>query len=88
MDVGAWGNPEEQKSWCLRMVRDVWQFDQQACSSPQVLFLEKVAGQSTSQFLSTLQRAFETENKAHPRRTIPAALSSANLPGPGILAAE
>jgi hypothetical protein len=76
MDAGAWGNPEEQKSWCLRMARDVWQFDQQACSSPQVLFLERGAGQSTAQFLSSLQRAFETENRAHPRPTIPAALTS------------
>jgi hypothetical protein len=77
MDAGAWGNPEKQKAWCLRMARDVWQFDQQACSSPQVLFLEKAAGQSTAQFLSSLQRAFEAENRAHPRRTIPAALTSA-----------
>jgi hypothetical protein len=76
MDAGAWGNPEEQKSWCLRLARDVWQFDQQACSSPQVLFLEKGAGQSTAQFLSSLQGAFETENRAHPRRAIPAALTS------------
>ena len=76
MDAGAWGNPEEQKPWCLRMARDVWQFDQQACSSPQVLFLEKGAGQSIAPFLSCLQRAFETENRAHPRRAIPAALTS------------
>ncbi|MGD0965397.1 MAG: acyl-CoA reductase [Candidatus Acidiferrales bacterium] len=76
MDAGAWGNVEEQKSWCLRMARDVWQFDQQACSSPQVLYLEKGAGQSTAQFLSHLQRAFETENQAHPRQTIPAGLTS------------
>jgi len=76
MDAGAWSNPDEQKSWCLRLARDVWQFDQQACSSPQVLFLEKGAGQSTAEFLSNLQRAFESENKAHPRRTIPAVLTS------------
>jgi hypothetical protein len=76
MDAGAWGNPEEQKSWCLRMARDVWQFDQQACSSPQVLFLERGTGQSTAQFLSSLQRAFETENRAHPRPAISAALTS------------
>jgi Acyl-CoA reductase (LuxC) len=76
MDAGAWGNPDEQKSWCLRMARDVWQFDQQACSSPQVLFLEKKTGQSTAEFLSNLQRAFEAENRAHPRRTIPAGLTS------------
>jgi Acyl-CoA reductase (LuxC) len=77
MDAGAWGNPDEQDSWCRRIARDVWQFDQQACSSPQVLFLEKGTGQSTAQFLPILQRAFETENQAHPRLTIPAALTSA-----------
>jgi hypothetical protein len=76
MDAGAWRNADEQKTWCLRLARDVWQFDQQACSSPQVLFLEKAAGQSTAPFLSNLQRAFEDENRAHPRRTIPAALTS------------
>lgn len=76
MDAGAWSNSDEQKTWCLRIARDVWQFDQQACSSPQVLFLEKKEGRSTSQFLLNLQRAFETENRAHPRQTIPAALTS------------
>ena len=76
MDAGAWGNPNEQKTWCLRLARDVWQFDQQACSSPQVLFLEKGAGRSTAQFLSNLQQAFETENRAHPRLNIAAVLTS------------
>ena len=77
MNAGAWNNPDDQKTWCLRMARDLWQFDQQACSSPQVLFLERNAGQSTEQFLANLKIAFETENQAHPRRTIPAVLSSA-----------
>ncbi|MFZ0979682.1 MAG: acyl-CoA reductase, partial [Candidatus Acidiferrales bacterium] len=77
MDAGAWGDPGEQKAWCLRLARDVWQFDQQACSSPQVLYLEKAPGQSTAQFLSNLHHAFESENRAHPRRTIPAGLTSA-----------
>jgi hypothetical protein len=77
MDAGAWGNPDEQMSWCLRIARDVWQFDQQACSSPQVLFLEKGKGQSTAQFLPFLRRAFETENRVHPRQNIPASLTSA-----------
>jgi hypothetical protein len=76
MDAGAWSNPDDQKTWCLRMARDVWQFDQQACSSPQVLYLERRAGQSTAQFLSNLQSAFETENRAHPRQAIPASLTS------------
>jgi hypothetical protein len=77
MDAGAWGNSDARESWCLRIARDVWQFDQQACSSPQVLFLEKGAGQSTAQFLPVLRRAFEAENRAHPRTSIPAALTSA-----------
>ena len=77
MDAGAWGDPEERESWCQRIARDVWQFDQQACSSPQVLFLEKRTGQSVDQFLRFLRRAFEIENQAHPRRTIPGALTSA-----------
>jgi len=77
MDAGAWGNPDQRDAWCLRVARDVWQFDQQACSSPQVLFLEKGNGNSTAQFLAALRQAFETENRAHPRRTIPAALTSA-----------
>jgi hypothetical protein len=77
MDASAWSNPDERKSWCQRIARDVWQFDQQACSSPQVLFLEKGVGQSISQFLPYLRQAFETENVAHPRLTIPSALTSA-----------
>jgi len=77
MDADAWGDRAEQESWCRRLARDVWQFDQQACSSPQVLFLERENGQSTAQFLSVLRRAFETENQAHPRRAVSAALTSA-----------
>jgi hypothetical protein len=77
LDAGAWTHPEEQKTWCLRIARDVWQFDQQACSSPQVLFLERAPGHSAAEFLSNLRRAFETENQAHPRQAIPAALTSA-----------
>lgn len=76
MDAGAWSHPDQQKTWCLRMARDLWQFDQQACSSPQVLYLEREPGKSTAEFLSNLQREFENENHAHPRRTIPAALTS------------
>jgi hypothetical protein len=77
MDAEAWGNPNEQEPWCRRIARDVWQFDQQACSSPQVLYLERRTGESIDQFLLCLQQAFETENIAHPRSTIPAALTSA-----------
>jgi hypothetical protein len=34
-------------------------------------------GKSTAQFLQVLRHAFEAENQAHPRRTIPAVLASA-----------
>jgi hypothetical protein len=77
MDAGAWSDADEQESWCRRIARDVWQFDQQACSSPQVLFLEKATGHSTTQFLPALQRAFEMENDAHSRQDILGALTSA-----------
>jgi hypothetical protein len=77
MDAGAWSNRDEQKTWCLRLARDVWQFDQQACSSPQVLYLERKAGKTSDEFLEHLKSAFESENLAHPRPTIEAALTSA-----------
>ena len=88
MDAGAWGNPQERESWCLRMARDVWQFDQQACSSPQVLFLEKGNGQSTAQFLPFLQRAFETENTGSPAARDPCRVDFCDLPGARVVAAE
>jgi hypothetical protein len=77
IDVGAWSNSDEAPTWCLRIARDVWQFDQQACSSPQVLFLEKDGTRSTAEFLSHLRRAFENENRVHPRQAIAAGLTSA-----------
>jgi hypothetical protein len=77
MDAPTWSDAGEQASWCLRLARDVWQFDQQACSSPQVLFLEKKAGLSMADFLQALRKAFEAENKAHPRPAIAASLTSA-----------
>jgi hypothetical protein len=41
------------------------------------LFLERGESRSTEEFLSYLQGAFEAENQAHPRQTIPAAQTSA-----------
>jgi hypothetical protein len=76
MDADSWSNPEGQGSWCRRMARDVWQFDQQACSSPQVLFLEKKTRHSSREFVRSLKRAFESENQLHPRQTIHTALTT------------
>jgi hypothetical protein len=77
MDAAAWGNVSQREAWCQRIARDVWQFDQQACSSPQTLFLEKKAGDSAADFIAALQKAFVIENRAHPRLTISPALTSA-----------
>lgn len=77
MDATVWSQPVERKSWCQRMARDVWQFEQQACSSPQVLFLERGSGGNAAEFVAELRQAFEEENRAHPRREIHPALTSA-----------
>jgi hypothetical protein len=77
MDADTWCNGPERKSWCQRLARDVWQYDQQACSSPQVLFLERKAGHSPTGFLQDLKDAFEAENRLHPRQAIQASMTSA-----------
>ena len=77
MDAESWGDRAERASWCRRIARDVWQFDQQACSSPQTLFLERGAGCDPAEFVEDLKRAFEEENRHHPRLQIEPALASA-----------
>lgn len=77
MDADSWCNVQERDAWCRRIARDVWQFDQQACSSPQVLFLEKKAGHPSDEFVQSLKTAFESEDRFHPRQTIPAGLTTA-----------
>jgi hypothetical protein len=77
MDGDCWADEGERASWCRRIARDVWQFDQQACSSPQSLFLERRAGADVEAFVRELAAALETENRAHPRHGIHPALTSA-----------
>ena len=77
MDAATWCDLSAREALCRRIARDVWQFDQQACSSPQVLFLEKKDGHSAGDFVQALRAAFETENRIHPRETIQASLTSA-----------
>ncbi|MGA2388694.1 MAG: acyl-CoA reductase [Candidatus Sulfotelmatobacter sp.] len=77
MDAQAWADPEERSSWCRRIARDVWQFDQQACSSPQALFLERGDGCDANEFVEDLKAAFEEENRYHPRQQIEPGLTSA-----------
>jgi hypothetical protein len=77
MDAGVWNGGPERASWCRRLARDVWQFEQQACSSPQALFLERAPAGDVGEFVAELRRAFEEENRAHPRREIHPGLTSA-----------
>jgi hypothetical protein len=77
MDAGAWTDKKERQHWCRRIARDAWQFDQQACSSPQTLFLQRNATADPAEFVDDLKRAFEEENRAHPRTEIEPSLTSA-----------
>jgi len=77
MDAKTWGNAQERSTWCRRIARDVWQFDQQACSSPQTLFLERSEGCDPREFIDELKKAFQEENRAHPREEMEASLTSA-----------
>jgi hypothetical protein len=77
MDARTWTHGEDRVTWCQRLARDVWQFDQQACSSPQALFLERGRDGSVAEFVDVLAEAFRTENRIHPRQAIEPALSSA-----------
>jgi len=77
MDAATWGDRTQRSSWCQRIARDVWQFDQQACSSPQTLFLERSAGCAPAEFAEDLKKAFQEENRQHPREEIEPALASA-----------
>ncbi len=76
MDAATWTDKNERSSWCRRIARDVWQFEQQACSSPQTLFLEKDGASDATEFAAELKRAFEQENRAHPRTEIEPSLTS------------
>jgi len=77
IDAPSWNRPAARDVFCRRIARDVWQFDQQACSSPQVLFLETSKGHPAGEFVQALKVAFEAENRVHPRETIQASLTSA-----------
>lgn len=77
MDAATWTDKNERASWCRRIARDVWQFEQQACSSPQTLFLEQDAASDPAVFAEDLKRAFEEENRAHPRTQIEPSMTSA-----------
>jgi hypothetical protein len=76
MDAETWSDQTERRSWCQRFARDVWQFEQRACSSPQALFLESGAGCHPGEFVEDLRKAFQEEDRVHPRRQIEPSLTS------------
>jgi len=76
MDAETWSDRSDRLSWCRRIARDVWQFEQRACSSPQALFLEQRAGCDPNEFVKDLGQALQEENRAHPRRQIEPSLTS------------
>lgn len=75
MDRATWSGPEAKK-WCRRLARDVWQFEQQACSSPLCLYLEEGPEAEVEDFLRLLADSFAAENRAHPRESIAPHLSA------------
>lgn len=77
LDRGAWVDPAARERWCRRLARDVWQFDQMACSSPQVLFVEKGDADDLGILVARLEAAFREENRAHPREQVDPAVTSA-----------
>jgi hypothetical protein len=76
MDAKAWVDPAARAAWCRRIARDVWQFDQQACSSPQTLFLERSDQCDPLEFVKDLRTAFDEENRHHARQQIEPSLTS------------
>lgn len=76
LDRGAWQDPAQAGTWAQRLARDVWQFEQEACSSPQILFLERREGDDLSSLAVVLEDAFKRENTYHPRESIEPSLAA------------
>lgn len=71
------GRPDTHQLICERLARDVWPFEQNACSSPHVLYVEApeqepggALGAAATGFLDTLKDAFEREDRYHPREVL------------------
>ncbi len=78
LDAATLAAPSELTRLCRRIAREVWQFDQRACSSPLVLYLQvaddvPLAGPERELavvqriFVNALKAAFSEEESAHPR---------------------
>ena len=67
MDALTWSNPATRKTWCDRLARDVWLYEQRACSSPQAIVLER-GNEDPREFVRDLADSFRAQNKRVPRR--------------------
>jgi hypothetical protein len=88
LDEPCLAQADELKKLCRRIARETWQFDQEACSSPLVLYVQAAAAlpsgadgaaplarETEDRFLRMLERAFDEEQRAHPRAHLSARLS-------------
>ncbi|MCG8547203.1 MAG: hypothetical protein MJE12_23645 [Alphaproteobacteria bacterium] len=66
----AWTTDKDASVWAKRLARDMWQFEQHACSSPQALFVERGAGDPAT-LIDSLAAAFDEEAAAHRRIDLP-----------------
>nr|CRH04436.1 putative Acyl protein synthase/acyl-CoA reductase RfbN. Putative oxidoreductase activity [Candidatus Magnetococcus massalia] len=76
MDAGAWAEEKVRTAWCRRLARDLWPFEQQACSSPQPIFVQRSESLDEQLILDSLQEALEREAAIHPREQLDPALTS------------
>jgi len=70
MDRVGWLDEDDRGRWCIRLARDVWQFDQRACSSPQTLCVETHPGDDLTPLVDALTEAFNREQDLHPRESL------------------
>lgn len=78
----AWRSSDNARGLAEKIARDLWPFEQQACSSPQVLYvecgrLEDGSGpdETVEAFVGHLTHAFDRETALHPRPTLTPSLA-------------
>ncbi|MCP5055403.1 MAG: hypothetical protein GY937_01620 [bacterium] len=83
MDAATWAGAGAAV-WARRLVRDLWQFDQEACSSPITLYLQADAAandEALRRFVGLLRDTCAEENRLHPRDSIAPAQTGRILAG-------
>jgi hypothetical protein len=71
VDAGIVEETEQLQVWCERLARDVWLYEQRACSSPQAIIVESAPGKLEA-FVAALADAFKSQNRRSPRRAFEA----------------